>query len=146
MILVLSSMTGSNEHFGDPNQSATAGIVPTVIDGKHPAFPSFSPDKEEARHEHVQGKSTGPHQADGRPDDRRRAIGRRRPEAGTQSRTASQALASQTLANKGLRRVLSSQVFGRSFRSGLPALSGTRRTGRRHSPGRSKRRPSRDSG
>jgi len=26
-----------------PNQSATTGIVPTVIDGKHPAFPSFSP-------------------------------------------------------------------------------------------------------
>src|SRR5882757_6383424 len=33
MILVLSSMTGSNEHFGDPNQSATAGIVPSVIEG-----------------------------------------------------------------------------------------------------------------
>jgi hypothetical protein len=29
----------------DPNQSATNGIVPTLVEGKHPALPSFSPDR-----------------------------------------------------------------------------------------------------
>jgi BRCT domain type II-containing protein len=92
---------------GDSNQSATAAIVPTVIGGKHPAFPSFSPDgrrpvmstfreKAQARTKQMVGQMIGDEQLveEGK-DQERKAEQPAKPSAESSPAKSSQAKSSQ---------------------------------------------------